>query len=69
MKAYKVNVATTNSLRTTTHGPGCGKIGENAPFHDCEHGFVYVVTDDPKKIYDEFPLTISIEEIGCGYTI
>jgi len=70
MKCFKVNVATTDTLRKNTYGSGRGEIGINkAPFRDCEHGFLYVVTDDPKKIYDEFPATIGIEEIGVGYCI
>lgn len=65
MKVYKVRVGVTNALKSTTYGP---KNGKNT-YRDCVEGVLFVVTDDPKKIYDEFPLTISIDEVGCGYRI
>ena len=68
MKAYKVMVETTDCASKTTNGPGKGVIGKD-PYRECSHGCLYVVTDDPKKIYNEFPQTISIEEIGFGYSI
>lgn len=66
MKIYKVKVATTNALKSTTYGPE--ELGQNT-YRDCVDGILYVVTADPRTIYDEFPLTISIEEIGIGYNI
>lgn len=62
-KVYRVEVKTTNGLRDTTHGP------ELHSYRDCNKGEIYVITDDPRKIYDEFPWTKSIEEIGVGYTL
>ena len=67
MKAYLVKVETTSCLGDTTYGPGNGEIGKEEPYHDCRLGLLYVVTDNPRKIYDEFPLVISVEEIGIGY--
>ena len=66
MNTYQVAVKTTNACQDTTYGPGKGKIG-NDPYRDCEHGFLYVVTNDPKKIYDEFPDVIAVTRIGVGY--
>lgn len=66
MNAYRVKVNTTNALGKTTYGPGKGETGKE-PYRDCEHGEVYVVTADPKIIYDEFPLAVLVEKIGCGY--
>lgn len=68
MKAYKVKVGTTNCLRDTTYGPGNGEIGKVDPYRECISGFLVVVTDDPRKIWDEFPLTEAVEEIGVGYS-
>lgn len=68
MRLYRVECDTTDALKTKTYGPGKGKIGED-PFRDCENGIVYVVTDDPKKIYDEFPMAKTVSEIGFGYSI
>lgn len=48
-KAYRVTVKTTNGLRDTTSGP------DLYSYRDCDKGELYVITDDPKKIYDEFP--------------
>ncbi len=66
MKAYLVKVETTSCLGDTTYGPGNGKFGKD-PYRDCRSDLLYVVTDDPRKIYDEFPLTVSVEEVGVGY--
>ena len=70
MNTYKVEVLTTNGLRKTTYGRDKGEIGhDKIPYRNCEHGILYVITDDPKKIYDEFPDTVSIERIGIGYQL
>lgn len=66
MKAYKVECETTNALWNTTYGPNKGK-GIGDAYRECRDGVLYVITDDPRKIYNEFPLTKSIEEIGIGY--
>ena len=70
MKAYRLECRTTDCLQTTTYGPGEGNIGgELEPYHKCDFGIVYVVTDDPRKIYDEFPLVKTISEVGFGYKV
>jgi hypothetical protein len=68
MNTYRVEVETTNALATATYGPGRGEIGKE-PFRNCDQGIVYVITDDPRKIWDEFPLTISVAKIGFGYEL
>lgn len=69
MKAYRVSVNTTNGLGDTTYGPGNGDIKKGDPYRKCKNGTVFVITDDPKKIYDEFPRAIVITEVGYGYKI
>ncbi len=69
-RAYKVTVKTTGVLSKTTYGAGNGKIGdEKDAYLECENGVLFVVTDDPRKIYDQFPLTESIIDLGVGYSI
>lgn len=53
MKACKVICKTTGGLNSTTWGPEKGVISTD-PYHDCENGVVFAVTDNPAKIYDEF---------------
>jgi len=36
---------------------------------ECKSGNVYIITDDPRTIYDTFEDVISIKNIGVGYTI
>lgn len=59
LKVYKVGVGHVD--RGTTYGPG------KKTYRDTQGGYVYFVTYDPREIYDEFPLTESITEIGIGY--
>ena len=68
MKAYQVTVKTTNAVGGTTYGPGKGQKGKE-PYRDCDNGILYVVTDDPVKIFDEFPSTTAIKEVGIGYVL
>lgn len=69
MKAYRVSVDTTNAIGDTTYGPGNGVIGKKDPYRPCVRGQVIVCTDDPRKIYDEFPRARNVEEIGICYAI
>lgn len=69
MKTYKVKVDTTNALKTTTYGPGQAGLKDGAHYRDCFDGVVYVTTDNPKKIYDEFPMTVEITMVGIGYIL
>lgn len=64
---YRVAVNCTNHLNDTC----CNRTEEQNEYFDCKHGVLYVVTDDPKKIYDKFGLDTvsSITEIGIGYTL
>ena len=68
MRVYRVKVKTTNALQTTTRTNWEKDGGE---YYDCEDGILYVITDDPRKIYDKFsPQTIiAIEDIGVGYIL
>jgi len=66
MKVYKVNVETTGDGKTT-YGPGKGNLEYAIPFHKCIDSVLYVMTNDPKNIYDAFPKTKRITELGIGY--
>jgi len=70
MKAYRIKCDTTDTSGTCTHGPGGGEIGLGSePYRKCDFGIAYVVTDDPRKIYTEFPMVKTISEVGFGYKI
>lgn len=67
MDAYKVRVKTTNALGDMT----CDYWGDEAGkanYYDCAKGILYVITDDPQKIYKKFSkeTVISIVRIGIG---
>jgi len=61
MRVYKVKVKTTNDLETVTYGKDVNS------YLPCEDGILYVVTDNPKEIYDMFLNVTSIEDVGVGY--
>jgi len=70
--AYKVKVKTTNAMRDTT----CDNWDSDASmqdinYYDCEDGTLYVITDDPKSIYDKFgkDTILSVERVGIGYCL
>jgi hypothetical protein len=67
MKAYKVYCETTGALMDSTYGPLTPE-GQNT-YRKCKDGVLWVVTDNPKRIFDEFPATCKIEEVGVGYSI
>lgn len=67
-KAYKVEVKCTNSTKDTC----CNYYTEGLnDYFKCKNGVLYVVTDNPKKIYNKFSsdTVLSITEIGVGYKI
>ncbi len=68
MRVYQVHVKTTNAMKDTTTNNWKDK---NREYFDCENGVLYVVTNDPKKIYDKFSkeTVISITDIGVGYAL
>ena len=70
MRTYLVEVKTTNSSKNTTRANWNSSDG-NSEYYDCENGIIYVVTDDPKKIYDMLSkdTIIKIEDIGVGYSL
>ena len=62
-RTYRCELSTTNALRNRC----CDVYGK---YHICENGIFYFITDDPRKIYDEFGSTIlSVTDIGVGYII
>ena len=61
-RTYLITVKTTNYTEMHTKGPG-------GSYRACERGILYVTTDDPRKIYDEFPEVIIVNNIGNGYTL
>ena len=72
LRVYRVHVKTTNALgNTTTNYWKDRDRAEVAEYFECEDGRLYVVTDDPKKIYDKFSkeTIISITDIGVGYVL
>jgi len=62
MRTYKVKVKTTKANWNNEQDP---------EYYDCENGILYVITDDPRKIYDKFSkdTVIEIEDIGIGYIL
>lgn len=63
MRIYRCEILTTNALKDTCRD-ACGL------HYNCQDGIFYVVTNDPKKIYEKFgPAIISITCVGIGYTI
>ena len=63
MKAYLVTVETTDVLGTSTYGK------DETEYKECDHRQLIVVTDNPKKIYENFIMTREIKEIGIGYNL
>ena len=65
LSTYKVTVETTNALGNTT----CNR--DTDKYSDCIRGVLYVVTDNPEKIYSTFgkDQVMCIEFIGMGYAI
>jgi len=45
--------------------------GQKEEYHDCEHGILYVIADDPRKIYDKFGQNTveEITDVGFGYCL
>jgi len=68
MRAYKVKAKTTNALNDTVE---VYESEQSLVYYECENGILYVITDDPRKIYDKFSkdTIIKIEDIGVGYII
>jgi len=71
LRCYCVRVKTTNALMNVTTNCWRESEREKAEYFDCEDGILYVVTDDPKKIYDKFgaETVLSIENCGVGYIL
>jgi len=68
---FKVKVRTTNVLNNTTTD-SCVENDEEKPhYYPCENGVLFVITDDPRKIYEWLPNEAieSIEKIGVGYSL
>ena len=66
VKTYKVKVETTNAANDTVGV----YLEDEIKYYPCKNGILYVVTDDPRKIYNKFKSSvISIEEIGVGYSL
>lgn len=62
MRCYRVEVRTTNDVRDTLCNRDAGK------YYKCENGVLYVITEDPRIIYNQFQdAVISITDIGVGY--
>ena len=63
LNCYKVVVNTTNSSNNTFRGIG--------NYFECIDKTLFVITDDPSKIYLSFGKgsVISVEKIGIGYTL
>ncbi len=62
-KAYLVSVRTTNATQTTCHNK------ETDTYYDCTDGELYVISDDPRKIYDMLgkETVKCIKYLGEGY--
>ncbi len=63
---------TTNALKdTATTNYWKDQDRTKVEYFECEDGKLYVITDDPKKIYDKFSkeTIISITDIGVGYVL
>jgi len=69
MRTYKVKVKTTNALKKMTKANWNDE--HSSEYYDCEDGILFVITDDPRKIYDKFSkdTVIEIEDIGIGYIL
>jgi len=68
MNCYKIEVKTTNAVGNTT----CNRLTElGGEYFDCEDGILYIVTENPKAIFDKFSndTVISITKIGIGYVL
>jgi phage-related protein len=59
---FKVKLKTTNAIKNTSKDSESNYI-------DCMDGVVYVITDDPRKIYDSFKNVIDISFVGIGYSL
>jgi len=63
-RGYLVKVKTTSCLRSTF------RVEDDDHYYDCEDAMIYVVTDDPKKIYDIWrESVIEIKDIGVGFAV
>jgi hypothetical protein len=69
MNCYCVEVTTTNAIKNVTVGPGEGRIGMKDAYFDCVNGILYVITDEPEKIFSQFPWVKSITKLGVGYVL
>lgn len=61
---YKVELVTTNGIGNTT----CNR--ETDEYRDCLNGVAFVITDNPRKIYDLFGAqqVRRVENMGPGYS-
>ena len=62
-KVYRVTVQCSDVLRK--------RFGnKDLESFRCVSSILYVITDDPRKIYGKFsPAVLSIEEVGVGYVL
>jgi len=65
---YKVKVKTTNCLENTCYKEG---MLDSSNYIDCDKGVIFIITDDPRKIYTSLGIDIvlSIEKYGVGFAI
>lgn len=67
--AFRVTLKTTNAVKNTVRKPSPAKGKDE--YIEIEDGLAYVLTEDPKRIYDYFGVenVLKIERLGKGYTL